>query len=155
MNGIFITDDSIATGIEKTVNPGRMELISSELCILLDGAHNIAGMKILKETMKNDFEFDKLILVLGILSDKNIEEMLKIISPISDVIIVTKSKNDRASDPSDLKKLLEKIGYKNDIFVKNEIADALDYAKSIAKKDDLICVTGSLFTVGEAKDTLF
>jgi len=155
MNGIFITDDSIATGIEKTVNPGRMELISSEPCILLDGAHNIAGMNILKETLNDDFEFDKLILVLGILSDKNIEEMLKIISPISDVIIVTKSKNDRASDPSDLKKLLEKIGYKNDIFVKNEIADALDYAKSIAKKEDLICVTGSLFTVGEAKDTLF
>jgi len=150
VNGVFITDESIAIGIEKTVNPGRMEIISSNPCILLDGAHNIAGMKILKETLNDDFEFDKLILVLGILSDKNIEEMLKIISPISDVIVVTKSKNDRACSPIRLKEMIKK----SNVVVKDSISEAVEYAKETAKKQDLICITGSLFTVGEARDIL-
>ena len=155
MNGVFVTDDSIIDGVEQTMNPGRMEIASYDPCILLDGAHNIACMNILKETLENDFEFDKLVIVLGVLSDKNIEEMLQIIVPLASEIIVTKSKNDRACNPKILKEIIEKLGFKNKIVVKNEINDALDYAKSIAKKTDLVCVTGSLFTVGEARDTLF
>jgi len=154
MNGVFVTDESIIDGVEQTVNPGRMEIASSDPCILLDGAHNVACMKILKETVENDFEFDNFILVLGVLSDKNIEEMLQIIVPLASEIIVTKSKNDRTCDPKILKNIIEKLGFKNKIVVKNKIKDALDYAKSIVKKTDLVCVTGSLFTVGEARDIL-
>jgi dihydrofolate synthase/folylpolyglutamate synthase len=155
MNGVFVTDDSMISGVEEATNPGRMEIVSDSPCILLDGAHNIACMKVLRDTLENDFEYDNLVLVLGVLSDKNIEEMLKIIVPIADDVVVTKSKNERAYDPNVLKDKIEKLGFKNKIFVKNEIGEAVDYAKSIAKKTDLICVTGSLFTVGEARDVLF
>jgi len=155
MNGVFVTDESIIDGVEQTVNPGRMEIIGDSPCILLDGAHNVACMNILKETVEDDFEFDNFILVLGVLSDKNIEEMLRIIVPLASEIIVTKSKNDRACNPKILKDTIQKLGFKNKIVVKNEIKDALDYAKAIAKKTDLVCVTGSLFTVGEAREILF
>jgi len=57
-------------------------------------------------------------------------------------------------DPNELKKMIEKLGYKNEVVVKEHVPDALEYSKSIAKKKDLICVTGSLFTVGEARDHL-
>ncbi|MHA1932793.1 MAG: bifunctional folylpolyglutamate synthase/dihydrofolate synthase, partial [Promethearchaeota archaeon] len=74
MNGVYITDESIAEGIEKATNPGRMEIISFEPIILLDGAHNIAGIKNLKNTLEGDFVYEKLILIIGILKDKNIQE---------------------------------------------------------------------------------
>ena len=154
INGIFITENSIFEGIKKTFNPGRMEIVSEKPHILLDGAHNIACMNVLKETLEKDFKYDRLILVVGILSDKNIEEMLKIIIPLANNIIVTKSKNNRASNTTFLKDKILKLGFKNKIVVKNNVSDAVDYAKSIANKNDLICITGSLFTVGEARDAL-
>jgi dihydrofolate synthase/folylpolyglutamate synthase len=124
-----------------------MEIISFEPMILLDGAHNVAGISSLKNTLEEDFVYEKLILVLGILSDKNIQEMLDIITPIADTIIVTKSHNKRACNPSKLKKMIDK-----EVIVKNKISGAVDYAKKVAKKQDLICITGSLFTVGEARE---
>ena len=148
MKGIYITDESISEGIEKTTNPGRMEIVGFEPLILLDGAHNIAGIKSLRNTLEEDFVYERLILVIGILSDKAIKRMLDIIIPIADTIIVTKSHNKRACSPSKLK---EFIG-KKEVIIKNELFDAIDYAKKIAKKQDLICITGSLFTVGEARD---
>jgi len=150
MNGVYIIDESITEGIEKTTNPGRMEIVSFEPIILFDGAHNIAGMKSLKKTLEEDFVYDNLILIIGILSDKNVKEILDIITPIAYTIIVTKSHNKRASDPSKLKDIIAK----KEVIIKNEISDAIDYAKKVAKKEDLICITGSLFTVGEAKDHL-
>lgn len=152
MSGVYITDDAITEGIEKTVNPGRMEVLGFKPLIILDGAHNIAGISSLKNTLKNDFVFEKLILVIGILSDKNIKEMLEIITPFTDVIITTKSQNKRAAEPNKLKDILEKINFKKQIIVKEKVHDAVKHALSIAKKDDLVCVTGSLFTVGEARD---
>jgi dihydrofolate synthase / folylpolyglutamate synthase len=80
--------------------------------------------------------------------------MLKIIVPLADVIVTTKSCNPRACDPSQLKKMIEELKTKNEITVKDQINAAVDYAKSIVKKDDLICITGSLFTVGEVRNYL-
>jgi len=150
MNGVYITDESIFNGIEKTIYAGRMEIVGFEPLILLDGAHNVAGINCLKDTLKEDFVYDKLILVLGILSDKNVKEMLKIITPLADVVVTTKSHNERASDPHKLKEMIKG----KEVVIKDKIPDAIDYAKKIAKKSDLICITGSLFTVGESRDYL-
>ena len=154
MNGTYITDTSIIEGIRKTVNPGRMEIVSYEPLFLLDGTHNKTGMQTLADSLKNDFEYDRLIVVLGILSDKDVRSMLSIIVPLAAFFVTTKSNSARACDPNELKETIEKLGYKNEVIVKERIPDALEYSKSIAKKDDLICVTGSLFTVGEARDYL-
>ena len=148
MNGRYLTDDAIINGIEKTVNSGRGEIVGTEPTILLDGAHNVAGIKLLKRTLDEDFVYERLILVLGILSDKNIQDILDIITPIADKVIVTKSHNKRACSPSKLKEMIRK----KEVVVKDEIFVSIDYAKKVAKKQDLICITGSLFTVGEAKD---
>jgi dihydrofolate synthase/folylpolyglutamate synthase len=150
MNGVYITDDSITEGFEKVKNHGRMDIFGFEPIILLDGAHNIAGISSLKITLEEDFIYDKLILVIGILSDKNIKEILDIITPIADIIIVTKSSNKRACDPTKLKEII----LNKEVMIKDEISDAIDYAKKVAEKHDLICITGSLFTVGEALDYL-
>ena len=154
MNGVYIPETSIIDGISKAANPGRLEIVKHEPLILLDGAHNPVGMRTLRTTLDEDFDYDKLILVLGILSDKDIPSMLSIIVPVADIIVVTKSHNSRACEPSKLKEMIEKSGYEKEVVVKDEISDAIEYAKSTAKKKDLICVTGSLFTVGEAREYL-
>jgi len=154
MNGVYIPETSIIDGIAKAANPGRLEVVKHEPLILLDGAHNPDGMRTLRTTLDEDFDYDKLILVLAILSDKDIPSMLSIIVPVADIIIATKSHNSRACEPSDLKEMIEKSGYEKKVVIKDQIPDAIKYAESIAKKNDLICITGSLFTVGEAKDYL-
>ena len=154
MNGVYITDANILDGIEKTFNPGRMEIVGYIPIILLDGAHNKAGMESLGNSIRDDFDYDKLTLVLGILSDKDILSMLPTIVPLADIVITTKSNNNRACEPSALKEMITKLDNKKKVIVKEKIKDAIDYAKSISKKKDLICITGSLFTVGETKDYL-
>ncbi len=148
MNGVYITDESIIEGFEKTKNPGRMEIVGFEPLILLDGAHNVTGMTSLKNTLEEDFVYEKLILIFGILSDKNIQAILDIIVPIADTFVATKSQSNRAFNPSRLKEMI----VKKEVIVKDKISDAIEFAQRIAKKNDLICITGSLYTVGEARN---
>jgi dihydrofolate synthase/folylpolyglutamate synthase len=154
IKGVYLPDTCYEDGIAAAFNPGRMEIISKEPTILLDGAHNPVGMEMLKMTLLEDFDYDRLILILGILRDKDIEKMLNTIVPISDLIVVTKSSNARACDPAILKREIEKIDHKKEIVTEESLSEAIDHAKSLANKDDLICISGSLFTVGEARSYL-
>jgi len=154
MLGVYLTEAVIQDGISTTFNPGRMEIISEKPTVLLDGAHNPAGVQMLQHTLERDFEYANLILIIGILKDKNIQKMLGTIAPISDVIIITKSLNVRACEPQLIKDTLNKIGYKKDFLIKDTIPKAIDHAKSIANIDDIICISGSLFTVGEVRSYL-
>ena len=151
MNGTYLTDNNIIDGISTAFNPGRMEIIAEDPTILLDGAHNPAGMEMLEKTLNEDFEYERLVLVVGILEDKDIQRMLSVIIPVSDVVIVTKSKNARACEPTALKDRIKEIGYTKDLFVEKSLPKAIDHAKVMAGKKDLICISGSLFTVGEAR----
>ncbi len=154
MDGTYIADTSIIKGIGKTINPGRMEIVSYKPLVLMDGAHNQTGIQKIVNALKNDFEYDKLIIVIGILSDKDVKSMMSMIVPIADYIVATRPDNSRSLNPSKLKEIIEKLDYKNEVIVKDHIPDAVEYSKSIAKENDLICITGSLFTVGEARDYL-
>ena len=151
MNGTYLTDNDIIDGISTAFNPGRMEIIAEDPTILLDGAHNPAGMEMLEKTLKEDFEYERLVLVVGILEDKDIQRMLSVIIPVSDVVIVTKSKNARACEPTALKDRIKEIGYTKDLFVEKSLPKAIDHAKVLAGKKDVVCISGSLFTVGEAR----
>jgi len=139
----------VRNGFSKTKWPGRLEIINRNPLIVVDGAHNPDGMRKLKSAIVEYFNYDNLILILGILSDKDIKKIVKIISPISDKIIVTKPDTERAADPEIIRNEAEK--YINRVVVKENVNHALNYAKSIAKKDDMILITGSLYTVGNVK----
>ena len=151
MTGVYITDRDIQEGIQAVMHPGRMEIVSVEPLILLDGAHNPAGMSMLVRTLQEDFSNHRFVVVLGVLKDKDLKTMVSMIVPISDVIIVTKSRNSRAADPLVLQEMIIDIEVNKTVFVEDSIPRAIDHAKRFARPNDLICVTGSLFTVGEAR----
>jgi dihydrofolate synthase/folylpolyglutamate synthase len=156
-HGINIKDIYIKKGIEKTINPGRMEIINNNPIVLLDGSHNSKGFKQLSEALKNDFKFDKLFFIIGILKDKNIKSMISSIISISNNIITTQSHNKRSINSLELEKIIKKLNKKNKnlkINSKNNIKDAIKYALTLINKNDLICISGSLYTVAEAREFL-
>ena len=145
-------EKQITNGIRKTKWPGRLQFISKN--ILVDCAHNPSGFEILKKelmTIKKQRKIDKFIFVIGIQSDKNISIMLKIINPLVSVIIFTKSKHEKATEPNELLKIFNKINKNKKIKAKiiNNPNKALNYAKKIVDKNDLIVVTGSIYLVGD------
>jgi dihydrofolate synthase/folylpolyglutamate synthase len=108
-------------------------------------------MQTLVHTLQEDFSSHRRIIILGALKDKDLRSMVSLIVQISDVIIVTKSTNPRAADPQTLKELIQDLKKDTSIFMEDSVPLAIDHAKRIAGQKDLICVTGSLFTVGEAR----
>lgn len=154
IHGVYITDNDIVDGIAATSHPGRMEIVSEIPRILLDGAHNPAGMHVLIKTIQQDFSFSRLILILGVLKDKDIISMISTIVPLADIVIVTKSINPRATDPLSLQEIIKGFDASRIVFVEPSIPEAIDHARRIAGQQDLICVSGSLFTVGEARSYL-
>ncbi len=138
----------IKNGLKKVKWAGRFEFINKNT--LVDCAHNPAALKVLTKELKNlkkEKKFKKLILIIGILNDKDIKKMIKIIEPFSDKIILTKPETPRAEEPLKIKKFIKN---KNKIKkISKDVKKAVKYAEKIAEKGDLILVTGSCFVVGE------
>ncbi len=103
--GFNIQDSHVSSGIKDAFWPGRMHIISKSPSILLDGAHNIAAMEGLKESIK-DIDYNRLILVIGIMEDKDTKSILDIIVPVADLTIYTRPEYYRAMDPYKLKKTI-------------------------------------------------
>ena len=140
--GIEISNQSITKGLKKVLWPGRMQFIKHN--ILLDCAHNPAAVKALVKEIKK-LKYKNLILMIGILKDKDIKEMINELSPLANDIIITKPKTERATDPKQIAKHLE-----NSYAIIPSIKNAVKFATSITKKEDLLLITGSIYTVGEA-----
>lgn len=150
--GLFISDEAVRAGLEDLIWPGRLEEVSSNPTIILDGAHNPSAMRSLADSIGRDFDFKKLILILGIMEDKDIKNILKEILPLANRVIYTRPTYYRAADPQYLMDLAREFGKAGEVHL--PIKAAIDRAVNLADKRDLILVTGSLFTVGEAKSCL-
>lgn len=150
--GIAVSDTALKKGFKDAKWPARFELVQREPAILLDCAHNPAGMRTLKRTLEDNFGKQRLTLVLGIMRDKDIPGMVREIAPMAHKIIITKPKFERAAEPSVIEAEVRK--YTDNIVVINSVSEALAHAQRNATKYDVICVCGSIFNVGEAREIL-
>ncbi len=150
--GITVSEDNIRLGLADPLWPGRLEIVSSRPTIVLDGAHNIAAMRSLADSIKRDFDFKDLVLVVGIMADKEISPILREILPLASRVIFTRPAYYRAAEPQRLKKFAEELGWTGE--VRFPLSAAIERARTLADERDLILITGSLFTVGEAKSCL-
>ncbi len=149
MKGFRVDDDAVLKGIHDVKWEGRLEVIRYSPTVLLDGAHNAGGASALCQALKEEFCFKKLIFVFGVLKDKDYDTMLKKLLPLGDRLILTSPDVERAMPPEALLPVACK--YVRRIEIVHNSHDALKRALSVANKDDLICVTGSLYLVGEIK----
>ena len=127
--------------------PARIEVVSREPLTILDSAHNVPSMRALAETLKRDVPFKRLILVLGLARDKDIDGILREIVPLADELILTSSGYPRAAEPGLLgEKVMGLFGRR--ALVVGEVERAMEEAKRLARPGDCICVTGSFYLAG-------
>ncbi len=151
-NQVKITEKQLRQGLQNTVWPGRLEFVSQSPLIILDGAHNLAAARNLANYLQNNLKARKLILVAGILDDKPYKAMLRPLIKLSSRVIVTRPLIDRALEPEIL--YAEARQHLADVTCLPDVDQAVTHAMAIADPDDVICIAGSLYVVGEAKQTL-
>jgi len=146
--GFRISSQDIIQGLKVVNWPGRMHAVSTQPLIILDGAHNPKAARELALAVENSFSYRRLILVMGVMEDKDIGKILASIVPMADYVIYTRPVYFRSAAPQAMKKEAEVLGIPGE--TQPAIPSALDRAKGLAGPEDMILVTGSLFTVGEA-----
>lgn len=130
---------SIIDGLENAALPGRFTFLEEN--VIIDAAHNPASMFCLMDEVRK-MNYNNLILVFGVLGDKDIKTMVEELLPFSNIII-TKPDSERAADPKAVARLV-----KHDSEIIENPKAALDKAISLAKEDDLVVATGSFYTIG-------
>lgn len=147
--GFSLDEEHLRKGLAETKWPGRLELIGESPRILLDGAHNPGAAEALEKNLKEDFSRRRLVLVLGIMADKEISKMMAHLVPLADLLILTRPRMDRAASPALLRS--HASSFRKPIVEVAEVSSAVKYALAEAGKEDLIVISGSLFTAGEAR----
>ena len=138
-----IDKPQIINGLQTATHKGRLEFYKE---ILFDGAHNIAGAKALQAYLE-EFVSQPITLIFGAMKDKQIAEIAEILFPIADKLILTKPNNLRSALPEELAKFTTQK-----VYLAESVAEALELAKTFP--ENLTCVIGSLYLVGEAQKLL-
>ena len=128
---------------------GRLETLNRNPLIVIDGAHNIDGIRVLKNNIRKYFKYNKMYLLLGILADKQVDEMIKEITPMAEKIFALTPHSDRAELSEDLQREIEKVNQNVEAF--DDYNEAINEALKVAEDDDLILVSGSLYMIGDMR----
>jgi dihydrofolate synthase / folylpolyglutamate synthase len=150
---IKTNNEMVINALAKVKCPARIEVISKSPLIVLDTAHTVSSMKILRESIKENLSFKKLIVVIGLSADKDIAGILREIACATDDLILTRTGNPREANPEQMAVTAKRFYHKKPMVIE-EIDEALKEAERIAKQDDLICITGSFFLAGKVKEIL-
>jgi dihydrofolate synthase / folylpolyglutamate synthase len=151
--GLIISDTRAMEGLAKTFVPGRMEMVSTTPRIIVDCAHNAASVDAMMKAIGQYIPYDSMVVIFGCCSDKDVSGMLERITSGADKVIFTKVNNIRSADPAELAaQYIEQYGKMAQVAATLE--DALAIANRAVTKEDLICITGSFYLVGEAKKLL-
>lgn len=145
-----LTIQTVSRGLAKVTWLGRMQVLvqgNGQPTVLLDCAHNVDSAEKLTLTLKEDCTYKDLTLILGATVDKDVQGILHVLLPLSDKIILTASSHPRACSPGDLMTMATDLGY--EAFPSRSVADAFTTAWRTSGPQDLICVTGSIFVVGD------
>jgi dihydrofolate synthase/folylpolyglutamate synthase len=148
--GFEISQAAITEGVRTASHAGRLELRDGQPSWLFDGAHNPSGAQALREFL-DKFVQRPLTLVFGAMNDKRLEEIAEILFPAADRLILTQPDNLRATDVGRLQDLAERIVNGEKVIAAPSVSEALQKASDLTPSDGLICITGSLYLLGEVK----
>lgn len=141
--------EALYEGLKRARQPGRFEVISEDPLVIIDGAHNEAGAQALQETMAQHFAGKKILLVAGILADKEIDSIVKFLTKITDHIIVTEPDNPRKLAAEKLAEHVAEFGVAAEAVPNVEAA--VHRAKELADDYDVILFAGSLYLIGDVR----
>lgn len=141
--------EALYEGLKRARQPGRFEVISEDPLVIIDGAHNEAGAQALQETMAQHFAGKKILLVAGILADKEIDSIVKFLTKITDHIIVTEPDNPRKLAAEKLAEHVAEFGVAAEVV--SDVEAAVHRAKGLADGYDVILFAGSLYLIGDVR----
>lgn len=151
-HGLTVNEGHIRRGLACASWPGRLEIMHDRPMVVIDGAHNVDGALSLRQALEEIFDYRHLILVLGMLADKEREKVAAYLAPLATEVIVTRPDNPRAGDWQSLADIVRP--YVQRVQVIGNIPEAVSHAINIAGPSDLVCVTGSLYMVAGAREWL-
>lgn len=141
-NYYCISDFQTEDGMRKTIWRGRIEILEREPMVICDGAHNPDGAKSLLSFLQNNFTNQRLIYIMGVLSDKDYEQMVQILAPAADKIYTVAPDNPRALSSRELCNCISK--YHQNVEERQRLAECLSEVRQKAEKDDVIIICGTL-----------
>jgi dihydrofolate synthase/folylpolyglutamate synthase len=150
--GVRLADDVVEAGLGTVNSPGRLHPISVDPTVLVDAAHNPHGAAALVEALEEYFDFDELVVVLGVLGDKDATGIVRALEPTGARFVVTQSESDRAIPADRLAASVASITGPGRVEVIERLDDALDEARDWAGHGEKrgVVVTGSITLVGDA-----
>jgi dihydrofolate synthase / folylpolyglutamate synthase len=149
-SGFNVPRPAIESGLRNVEWPGRLQVLSERPLVVLDGAHNAASAEVVQRALATVFEFDRLIIVIGLSEGKDALGVLNPLAPRADRLLLTRSKHERSADPEPLAALAQTVAPGAQTVVFRDAANAFDAALAEARPGDMVLITGSLFLVGEA-----
>jgi len=142
------TVEQLYEGLKNTKWKGRLEILKRKPTFVIDGAHNIQGISNLVNSLKL-FNYDRLILGIAILKDKDYNAMLKVLAPLADEIVATEVKLPRKLEAEKLGEVIKE--FNTNVHVEKDITSAVKKALELASENDLIVFGGSLYLIGDVR----
>lgn len=154
--------DAIAAGFASVSSPGRLERVRSAPTVYLDAAHNPHGARALAQALVDEFDFRRIVGVIGVLGDKDVEGVLEALEPVFDGVVLTNNGSPRALDTDTLADIANRVFGEERVRVEPFLPDAVEAAIGWAEEADDgspvagagVVITGSAVTAGAAR-TLF
>ena len=147
-----LDQDAVRLALGAATSPGRLEVAARRPLVVLDGAHNPAAARALADALPDLFTWDRLHLVMGVFGDKDLDGIVGPLAPLADAGYASAVESVRARAPREVADAMIAHGIASEPFA--NVHDALDAAGSAASDGDLILVTGSLYTVADARQAL-
>jgi dihydrofolate synthase/folylpolyglutamate synthase len=152
-SGVFLQGEAIIRGLESATHPGRLELWQRNPRIIFDGAHNPAGARALRDYL-DEFVDTPLTLIFGAMRDKDLAGIAEVIFPIARYVILTQSNNPRAASPETLARFVSSNQATGQVVHASDPSEAISEALRLTPPDGVICVTGSLYLIGDVQSLL-
>jgi len=149
-NGYNIDNEKVANGLNEVFLPGRMEMVCHDPRIMVDGAHNAASIEALMQAIGQNIPYDSMIVIFGCNNDKDILGMMQQLQYGADKVIFTRSSSAKAASPQVLADVYTEICGKM-CQTASCLGEAIQLAQNAIGREDLICITGSFYLVGQAR----
>jgi dihydrofolate synthase/folylpolyglutamate synthase len=159
--GVALDEELVRAAFASVSSPGRLEILHRDPTVIIDAAHNPHGATALADTIRNEFDFESIFCVLGILGEKDVKGVLKALEPVVDRLIVTKSDSPRALPVAELFAEALMVFGNDRVFKEDDLNSAITYAmeqatliNQVSDGVSAVVITGSVVTAGSAREIL-
>jgi dihydrofolate synthase/folylpolyglutamate synthase len=151
--GRALDEQAVRAALASASSPGRVEVLGRHPLVIVDGAHNLDAAEALVRTLGEAFTWDRLHLVIATFEDKDVEGIARLLAPVTDAAYVARNSSRRSAAPARVAEALRGSGVAA-VEMFQDVPAAVAAARAAAREDDAILVTGSFYTVADARGLL-